>query len=456
MEPSRPVLAVVVLVAALAKELQELHPAHHRHAPVADDDVDLPGREVEGELLALPGRHRPGEERHPDLVVTGEQRGEGHLVAEELLDRREVLGGEHLGGGEHRRLRPGVDGHEHRPQRDDGLAGADVAVEEPVHRRGLREVPGYLLADPDLGGGERERQVGVEAAAALPDLEQRGRGLSQHADRDDRDGQDGDQDVDDAGDAQADEHDPREVLLRVLGLLDHVDGVLESHEGEEGQGGHGGQRQEDRLVALGLEDHGPGEVGVALGRGPEADEDHDGQAGELDAGQHHVEHQGFLDAAQVDDHEQDHEADGHEGHRRHGRILPAEARHEVGGHGASGGGGGGQAGGKHGEGDHEGQQDAESEVDRKSEPHAARGAGPLAAVSKGPQQEGQQHDNRQGYGSRKSDGAVGGGAEEGVGKLGFIHAGRCGLRHLLGLRHEYVVVEQREHHVEHLVHGLAA
>ena len=84
-------------------------------------------------------------------------------------------------------------------------------------------------------------------------------------------------------------------------------------------------------------------------------------------------------------------------------------------------------------GDHKGQQDAESEVEGEGEPHAARGAGPLAAVSKGPQQEGQQHDNRQGYGSRKSDGAVGSGAEEGVGKLGFIHAGRCGLCHLLGL-----------------------
>ena len=38
-----------------------------------------------------------------------------------------------LGRGEQRGLSPGVDGGEHGAQRDDGLARADLALQEPVH-----------------------------------------------------------------------------------------------------------------------------------------------------------------------------------------------------------------------------------------------------------------------------------------------------------------------------------
>ncbi len=43
-------------------------------------------------------------------------------------------------GREQRRLAAGVDDPQHRAQRDQGLAGADLALEEAVHRVGLREV----------------------------------------------------------------------------------------------------------------------------------------------------------------------------------------------------------------------------------------------------------------------------------------------------------------------------
>ena len=63
----------------------------------------------------------------PSMPAVGE-------VAEHGGDRAVVLLGEHLGRGEQRRLAAGVDDPQHRAQRDDGLAGADLALEQPVHR----------------------------------------------------------------------------------------------------------------------------------------------------------------------------------------------------------------------------------------------------------------------------------------------------------------------------------
>jgi hypothetical protein len=42
-------------------------------------------------------------------------------------------------------LSAGFDGGQHRHQRHQRLAGADVALEEPQHRRGLRHIPADLL-----------------------------------------------------------------------------------------------------------------------------------------------------------------------------------------------------------------------------------------------------------------------------------------------------------------------
>ena len=45
-----------------------------------------------------------------------------------------VLRGQDLRRREQRGLAPGVDGGEHGAQRDDGLAGADLALQQSVHR----------------------------------------------------------------------------------------------------------------------------------------------------------------------------------------------------------------------------------------------------------------------------------------------------------------------------------
>ena len=81
-----------------------------------------------------------------------------------------MLLGEHLGGREQRRLAPGVDDAQHRAERHDGLAGADLALEQPVHRVTGGQVVEDLLADRALAGGEVEGQPGVEPVEqpALP------------------------------------------------------------------------------------------------------------------------------------------------------------------------------------------------------------------------------------------------------------------------------------------------
>ena len=83
-------------------------------------------------------------------------------VAEHRADRAVVLLGEHLGGCQQGRLAAGVDDLQHRPQRDEGLAGADLTLEQPVHRVGAGELGRDELADLALAAGELERQSGVE------------------------------------------------------------------------------------------------------------------------------------------------------------------------------------------------------------------------------------------------------------------------------------------------------
>ena len=95
----------------------------------------------------------------------------GREVAEQRGDRAVVLLGEHLGRRQQRGLAAGVDDPQHRPQRDEGLAGADLALEQPVHRVGARRGRPRSRADTSCWPrGQRERQPRVErgqqAAAA--------------------------------------------------------------------------------------------------------------------------------------------------------------------------------------------------------------------------------------------------------------------------------------------------
>ncbi len=73
-----------------------------------------------------------------------------------------MLLGEHLGGCQQRRLPARVDDLEHRAQRHDRLARADLSLQQPVHRVVAAEIGGDLVADPLLSVGQRERQPGLE------------------------------------------------------------------------------------------------------------------------------------------------------------------------------------------------------------------------------------------------------------------------------------------------------
>ncbi len=73
-------------------------------------------------------------------------------------ERRVVLLGQQLGRRHQRRLVVVLDRQQHREQRHDRLAGADIAHEQPVHPFGGGHVGGDLQDRPFLVGGELPRQ----------------------------------------------------------------------------------------------------------------------------------------------------------------------------------------------------------------------------------------------------------------------------------------------------------
>ena len=94
----------------------------------------------------------------------GQQRERHRLAAEEPLDRREVLLGERLGRRHQRRLVAVLDGAQHREQRDDRLAAADLAHQEALRRALARELRAELVDRRRLVAGQRERQPAGEPA----------------------------------------------------------------------------------------------------------------------------------------------------------------------------------------------------------------------------------------------------------------------------------------------------
>ena len=102
----------------------------------ADDDVDGAVGEARERRRLRRRRHEPRQQ--PDLDREGR---------EPLAERRVVLGGEDRGRDEDRDLLAVLGRLERGAQRDLGLAVADVADDEPVHR------PHELHVRLDLGGG---------------------------------------------------------------------------------------------------------------------------------------------------------------------------------------------------------------------------------------------------------------------------------------------------------------
>ncbi len=127
-------------------ELVELH-AFLDDRVGADHKVNLPVRHTFQDRGPLRGHHVAGQQ--------GETEPRGLEVA---LEGLEVLGGEDFRRRHHGTLRAALDGVEDRARGDDSLAGADVALQEPVHRPWFLHVPLDLLQHALLGVRQDKRQ----------------------------------------------------------------------------------------------------------------------------------------------------------------------------------------------------------------------------------------------------------------------------------------------------------
>jgi hypothetical protein len=113
----------------------------------ADEQPQLAG----GELAEQVGAARRGRR-------AGQQRRLHQLARHQLLQRREVLLGERLRRRHQRGLRAALDRAQHRVERDDGLARADLPHQQPLHRAVAGEVGVDGLHRAPLVVGRRERQ----------------------------------------------------------------------------------------------------------------------------------------------------------------------------------------------------------------------------------------------------------------------------------------------------------
>ena len=115
----------------------------------SDGDLDVAGRDQLADVRVLALGEAAREERHPDTECR-----------EDALDREKVLLGERLGRGHERALAPGLDRPQQRIYRDCRLSGADVTLQQPLHRRGAGQVGVDLHDGVLLRTGEREWQRG--------------------------------------------------------------------------------------------------------------------------------------------------------------------------------------------------------------------------------------------------------------------------------------------------------
>ena len=122
----------------------------------ADDDVHLALLDLGEELVAFLARQAAGDEDTPDLAVL-----------EIPLDAEEMLRGQDF-----RRRHDGDlglvrDGQQSRVEGDHGLAGADIALQQAVHRRGPAHVLGDLRDAGVLIVGQQEGESPANPAVDL-------------------------------------------------------------------------------------------------------------------------------------------------------------------------------------------------------------------------------------------------------------------------------------------------
>ena len=123
----------------------------------ADHDVQRAAREPFQRRAALGRLVAPRHQRDGQARGLGERPDGGEMLARENLRRR------HQGG-----LSSGLDHMGHRQQGDDGLAGADVALQQPQHALVAFEIGGNLRDGFGLVAGEGEGQRGENFSRAEP------------------------------------------------------------------------------------------------------------------------------------------------------------------------------------------------------------------------------------------------------------------------------------------------
>ena len=124
----------------------------------ADDNVDL---------ARSPARRASRAARR--LVAAGEQGNPQARAFGELAPCARMLAGEHFGRRHHRRLPPRLDDLGHCEQRDDRLARADIALQQPHHALfGAARSARISSTALPLRAGQRERQRARIAGRARP------------------------------------------------------------------------------------------------------------------------------------------------------------------------------------------------------------------------------------------------------------------------------------------------
>ena len=107
----------------------------------ADGDVDRAVGERRHDLLAGAAGHTVREQLDPQRAIAEQVARIGHLeVAEQGPHAGGVLFGEHLGRRHQRTLMTALHRGEQHRHGDDRLAGADVALQQAVHRMRRRQV----------------------------------------------------------------------------------------------------------------------------------------------------------------------------------------------------------------------------------------------------------------------------------------------------------------------------
>ena len=127
-----------------------------------DDDARLPGHDVVQHAPLGRSGTAAGEQHDARGVRVGTQLTALPQIPQQPRDGLVMLLGQHLGGCQEDRLTPRVDDRQHGPQRHQRLAGANLALQQPVHRGTLSELVEEGLPNSLLPRREREGQPAIE------------------------------------------------------------------------------------------------------------------------------------------------------------------------------------------------------------------------------------------------------------------------------------------------------